>query len=106
VDRPSPDERRRLIKAYKSVVDAITRLLYRADPVGIGISIGSPEDEYSMEAAAIASAIPDAKDAAHLQRLVHAVFVQYFGEQTAGPESAYAEISNEIWAASLPLRTA
>jgi hypothetical protein len=87
------------------VVDAVTRLLYRADPVGIGVSTGSPKDEYSMEAAAIARGIPEANDAADVQRLVHAVFVEYFGEHTAGPETAYAEIARGIWAVSSALRT-
>src|SRR5687767_6779190 len=103
MDRPTADERRRLIKEYKFLVDAVTRILYRADPVGIGIGTGSPEDEYGMEAAAIARAVAEARDVDDLQRLVHAVFVRFFGEDSAGPETVYAAITREIWATSLAI---
>jgi hypothetical protein len=104
MERPTAGERRRLIKEYKSLVDAVTRLLYRADPIGIGITVGSPDDEYGMEAAAIARAVAEANNIDDLQRLVHAVFVQFFGEESAGPESAYAAITREIWVTSLAVR--
>lgn len=105
MDRPTDDERRRLIKEYKSLVDALSRILFRADPIGIGSVVGNPhDDEYSIEAEAIARALPEAKDVDDLQRIVHAVFVQFFTEQAAGPQSAYTAITREIWATSLAIR--
>ena len=75
----------------------ILALLYRHDPVGLA-EIGAPEDEYWPEVQALLPHLRQATSQEHLRRIIHSVFLEKFeAEETCGPESAYEEISKEIW---------
>ncbi len=95
-DRPNEAERKHLIKEYKTLVGGITSILFRLDPVGIAFE-NPHRDEYASEAAMIARFLPEAKDAEHLERAIHDVFVSQFGDPLPGPTSQYRDVALEIW---------
>ncbi len=47
------DEKRELKRRYKRLHQQVVRILYRHDPIGIGIEIDGPLDEYEPEAGSI-----------------------------------------------------
>ena len=95
-DRPTDAERKHLIKEYKSLVDGITSILFRMDPVGIAFE-NPHRDEYASEAAMIARFVPEAKDAEHLEKAVREVFLRQFGEPLPGPVTQYRDLALAIW---------
>jgi hypothetical protein len=78
------------------LVDALERLLYRHDP--IGVAFGGNPDEYSPEAGTIAPRLAGASSVEDVLRVVHEEFVRWFDEETAGRASRYREIAEETWA--------
>jgi hypothetical protein len=94
--RPTDAERKRLIREYQTLVDGITSILFRLDPVGIAFE-NPHRDEYVSEAAMIARFVPDAKDSEHLERAVRDVFVRQFGEPLPGQATEYRDVALEIW---------
>jgi hypothetical protein len=80
-----------------SLRDELSDLFFRHDPVGLA-EIGAPQDEYWPEAQDLLTRLREATSQEHLRRIVHSIFLQKFGaEETCGPESAYEQISQEIW---------
>jgi len=80
-----------------SLRDELTELFYRHDPVGLA-EIGAPADEYAPEVEGLLLRLNEATSQENLRRIVHSVFLQKFeAEETCGPESAYEQISQEIW---------
>ena len=74
-------------------------LLYRHDPLGLAAA-GAPKDEYEPEVSTIIPRLKDANSAEDVRRIVHEEFLHWFdGEETAGPESAYSRIAQDIWTA-------
>jgi hypothetical protein len=61
-------------RAYKSFLDAVTRLLYDFDPDGIGRSIDAPFDEYSEEAARLLARLSRSETADEAAVAVLSVF--------------------------------
>ena len=56
------------------------------------------EDEYEPEVSTIIPRLKDANSAEDVRRIVHEEFLHWFdGEDTAGPESAYSRIAQDIW---------
>ena len=77
--------------------DELVKLFFRHDPVGLA-EIGAPEDEYLPEVEGLLTRLKEAKSQEHLRQVIHSVFLQKFeAEETCGPESAYEQISQEIW---------
>ena len=95
-DRPNDAQRKHLIKEYRTLVDSITSILFRLDPVGIAFE-NPHRDEYASEAAMIARFLPEAKDSAHVERAVRDVFLRQFGEPLPGPATQYRDVALEIW---------
>jgi hypothetical protein len=95
-DRPNDAERKRLIREYQALVDGITSILFRLDPVGIAFE-NPHRDEYAFEAAMIARFLPEANDSEHVERAVRDVFVRQFGEPPPGPSTQYRDVALEIW---------
>ena len=82
---------------YRSLHQRLTELLYRHDPVGLA-ALGSPKDEYEPEVGTILPRLREAKSKDDVRRIVHEEFVHWFeAQETAGPESAYDAIAQEIW---------
>ncbi|MDO5499026.1 MAG: hypothetical protein Q4F67_05010 [Propionibacteriaceae bacterium] len=77
------------------LVDAVSAILYTADPVGI--NAGTNPDEYDVEAETIVAGLPQARSHADVVDLTHATFVRWFDEEIAGPAENYAEVSETIW---------
>jgi hypothetical protein len=95
-DRPNDAERKHLVKEYKTLVDGMTSILFRLDPVGIAFE-NPHRDEYASEAALIARLLPEAKDPEQFERSVRDVFLRQFGEPLPGPETQYREVAREMW---------
>ena len=90
-----PDREREPAAAHERLVAAIGALLYRHDAVGI--AFGDNQDEYAPEAGTIAVRLEAARTVDDVTRLVHAEFVRWFDEETAGPASRYRAIAEEVW---------
>lgn len=82
---------------YLNLHRGLCELLYRQDPLGLAAA-GAPKDEYEPEISTIIPHLKDANSPDDVRRIVHQEFLHWFGgEETAGPESAYNDIANEIW---------
>lgn len=77
------DERRRLKAEYGKLFDAISALLFRADP--IGINFDENLDEYDPETGTILPRLKTCKSADDVLRVVHEEFVRWFDADNAGP---------------------
>jgi len=95
-DRPSEEERRRLIRQYQTIVGGITSILFRLDQVGIADD-NPHRDEYASEAAMISRYLPEAKDLSDLEGAIRQVFVSQFGEPLPGHGRDYHEVALEVW---------
>ena len=89
------DRERELRASYRERVAELAALLYRHDP--IGIAFGDNPDEYAPEAGTIAVLLTDARTVDDVRAVVHAEFVRWFGEDTAGPAERYHSLAEEIW---------
>lgn len=79
----------------RDLVDAISAVLFKADPVGINFDTNT--DEYDAEAETIVIALPRAAGPGDVRSLTHGAFVQWFDAETAGPIERYTAVANEIW---------
>lgn len=79
----------------RDLVEAISAVLLRADPVGINFETNT--DEYDPEAETIVIALPRSAGPDDVRALTHECFVQWFGAASAGPIERYAPVSHEIW---------
>jgi hypothetical protein len=78
-----------------SLVDAVSQILFRADPAGINFETNT--DEYDAEAEAIVTGLPNARSPEDVKALTHKTFVQWFDAQIAGQTDRYATVASEIW---------
>jgi hypothetical protein len=79
----------------RELVDEVSQILYRADPVGINFETNT--DEYDSEAETIVIALTNADGPADVKAIAHETFVQWFDAQTAGPIERYASVGSEVW---------
>jgi hypothetical protein len=79
----------------RDLVDAVSQILFRADPVGINFETNT--DEYDAEAETIVIGLPSTRGPDDVKALTHEAFVHWFGAQTAGPIERYAAVALEIW---------
>ncbi|MFC7488130.1 hypothetical protein ACOCJ7_17795 [Knoellia sp. CPCC 206453] len=103
--RPADDDkmRRRAAKARRreasadkrELVQAVSKAMFRADPVGINFETNT--DEYDPEAETLVIALPETKGPEDVMVLTHQCFVEWFDEETAGPPSRYTAVAEEIW---------
>jgi hypothetical protein len=92
-------ERVSAVQLYRPEVDALSAILFHHDPVGINLEENT--DEYDAEAERIILTLattPKPRSVEQLQDMIHRVFVQCFGEKTAGPAPRYRPIAQEVWA--------
>ncbi len=90
------DREDELRASCRELVDELAALLYQHDPVGI--AFGDNPDEYAPEAGAIALRLQDVRTVDDVRAVVHAEFVRWFDEDTAGPAERYRSLAEEIWA--------
>lgn len=79
----------------RELVDAVSQVLFRADPVGINFETNT--DEYVAEAETIVIALPKATSPHDVQALTHECFVKWFDPELAGPPVRYKDAAEEIW---------
>lgn len=79
----------------RDLVDAVSQILFRADPAGINIETNT--DEYDAEAETIVIGLPNVHSPEDVKALTHETFVQWFDAQIAGPIDGYAAVASEIW---------
>ena len=91
------EERRRLKSEFGELFDAISALLFRADPIGISFD-NENTDEYDPEVGTILPRLRNCTCADDVLSVVYEEFVRWFdGEDTAGPRERYQPIAAEIW---------
>ena len=90
-------ERRRLKKEFKKLYSAVLAILFRHDPIEINFETNT--DEYDPEVRTILPRLKEAHTVDDLRLIIHEEFVRWFDETTAGPESGYDLIAQEIWQA-------
>src|SRR5215510_15311929 len=93
----STKNKRGLKEKYRSAYLELSRLVEEADPVQL-IAASAPTDEYGPEVASILSRLHETRSVEDVQRMVHEVFVRWFGPDIAGQESDYTVLSKSIWA--------
>jgi hypothetical protein len=95
--RAARDNRKALTGVYKQLLEEISAILFRHDPIGINFEENT--DEYEQEAGTILTRLRADMTAEEATAMVHAEFVQWFSRADAGPEGRYASIAAEILAA-------
>ena len=79
----------------RQLVVAVSKVLFRADPVGLNFETNT--DEYVAEAETIVIALPEATSPQDVQALTHGCFVEWFDPELAGPPTQYTKVAEEIW---------
>ena len=72
------------------------RAIDQADPIHL-LKIGAPDDEYELEIREIVSRVEECTNLEDMQRLLHAVFTQWFDERIAGSKELYRAPAEVIW---------
>jgi len=79
----------------RDLVEAISAVLFAADPIGINFVTNT--DEYDAEAETIVIALPRTSGPKDVRALTHEAFAHWFGAATAGPIEGYDDIAERIW---------
>src|SRR5215471_1145914 len=79
----------------RELVDAVSQILFRADPIGINFETNT--DEYDAEAETIVIVLPNAHRPKDVTALTHETFVQWFDAEDAGSIDHYNAVASEIW---------
>ncbi len=80
---------------HGQLFDLISAALFRADPIGIAFAENT--DEYDIETASIIVELEKCECRDDVLKVVHGVFVQYFGAKKAGAVDKYFEAAGLIW---------
>lgn len=89
-------EKAQLKAKYRKLWKIVDGAIRQEDPIGL-LRLGAPADEYDPEVGTILPRLKSASSQSELRRIIHQEFLHWFGESTAGPESAYEGIANDIW---------
>jgi hypothetical protein len=81
---------------FTSVVNRISAILFKADP--IGINFGHNSDEYDSEAETIVLRLIEGAREEDISRVVHEEFERWFGD-LSDEDVQYVKIAREIWEA-------
>lgn len=90
-------DKRQAKAASTALREAVAQALRETDPIGL-IQGGAPRDEYDPEVGTILPKLRTAASVDDVQRIVHAEFVKWFGEETAGSLESYERAAQSIWA--------
>ena len=88
-------KRRAQTASTRDLVEAISAVLFEADPIGINFETN--KDEYDAEAESIVIALPSMSGPDDVRAMAHEVFVQWFGTETAGSVERYGVIAERVW---------
>ena len=92
-------EREALKREHAILFAAISKALFRADPIGLNFDINA--DEYEPEVATIMPRLGGAREVRDVTVIVHEEFCRWFGFDRAGSQEKYAAVSTDIWKAWL-----
>ncbi len=87
--------RKKEIKEYENLLNSITEILSRHDP--IGISFGEIDNEYEPEAKTILHKLDRYNSVEDVIKMVHQDFKSWFFPEIAGEAENYQKIAEEIW---------
>lgn len=88
------EERKRLSSSYKQLLNEVSAILFRHDPIGINFEDNI--DEYDPEAGTILPRLRSGLSAEETTAIVHGEFVRWFERETAGSRERYSAIAAEI----------
>jgi hypothetical protein len=88
-------EREVVRKQSPELFDEVSRILFRADPIGINFEDNT--DEYDAEAGSIIARLPECDSRDDVRRVVREEFVRWFGIDIAGNEERYSDVASSIW---------
>jgi len=92
--RPHREERKRLSSSCKLLLNEVSAILFRHDP--IGISFEDNIDEYDPEAGTILPRLRSGLSAEETTVIVHEELFRWFERETAGSPERYSAIAAEI----------
>ncbi len=91
------EERKRLSSSYKQLLNEVSAILFRQDPIGINFEDNT--DEYDPEAGTILPRLRGGLSVEESTAIVHEEFVRWFEPETAGSRERYTAIAAEILSA-------
>lgn len=80
---------------YGELFDALSKLLFQADPMSINFETNT--DEYEPEVGTIIPRLKQAQSETDVRQIVHEEFCMWFGGKIAGPIEGYGDIASKIW---------
>ena len=93
------EERKRLSSSYKQLLNEVSAILFRNDPIGINFEDNT--DEYDPEAGTILPRPRRDLSVEEATAIVHEEFVRWFERETTGSRERYPAIAAEILTAYL-----
>ncbi|MBI2917881.1 MAG: hypothetical protein HYY01_07775 [Chloroflexi bacterium] len=90
------DQIRNRGRGYRRLHADLLGILYRHDPIGIGITIDGPPDEYGPEAESILPRLHGVSTVEELSVVLREEFTRWFDKDLAGPVERYLPIAEEI----------
>jgi hypothetical protein len=93
-----PRGARRSLQPDPDLVDALTAVLERHDPVGLVTQ--DPDihgEEYAPEVTVIATRLPNAQSEEDARRLIHDVLTEWFDDASVGTEQDLAPLARDVW---------
>ena len=88
------EERKRLSSSYKQLLNEVSAILFRHDPIGINFEDNT--DEYDPEAGTILPQLRSGISVEETTAIVHEELVRWFEPETAGSRERYTAIAAEI----------
>ncbi|MDQ1835562.1 hypothetical protein [Massilia scottii] len=102
VSSAEAEKRKALRHEFRALFDALSKLLFEADPIGINFETNT--DEYEPEVGTIIPRLKQAQSEDDVRRIIHEEFCKWFDVETAGPVEAYGGIASKVWAEWLRYR--
>lgn len=90
------EKRKAIRRKYAALFDALSKILFDADPIGINFETNT--DEYAPEVGSIIPRLRHASSEDEVQYIIHDEFCKWFDVETAGPAEAYTDIASKVWA--------
>ena len=91
---------RRMRQPDPDLVDALTAVFERHDPLGLVTE--DPDiagEEYAPEVTVIAARLPRANSEEEARRLIHEVLTEWFDEASVGAEESLTPLAHDVWRA-------
>jgi hypothetical protein len=83
-------------REFGGLFQEASSILFKHDPIGINFEENT--DEYDPEAGTILPRLSGCGSALEVQQIVFEEFCRWFGRETAGDETRYGTIAEELWA--------